>query len=258
MDISEDIFFDCFETVYDLNKNGYPEVIESWNENGTPSTYGTVLWEIEGVRLHYPNGGEVLRPGDPCLVRWEKFDPPGADSFSLFFSADSGRTYDTIATGISGNDTSFQWTVPDTVSDSCRIMIWAYGPPRPGEQIPRGTAWDFSDTLFSIRPVGISEGKSSGLINLRLEVIPNPFSGKTTIKTTGNSILPGKMAIKIYDISGRLMASIPIEINRIASSTTVIWNGRDDTGKRMPAGIYFFSIESKRLVEVKKVIKLNN
>jgi hypothetical protein len=244
--------------VYDLNRNGYPEIIESWYEDGLPIPEQTVLWEIEGVRLHYPNGGEVLRPGDPCLVRWEKFDPPGADSFSLFFSADSGRTYDTIATGISSNDTSFQWTVPDTVSDSCRIMIWAYGPPRPGEHVPRGTAWDFSDTLFSIRPVGISEGKSTSLTNLKLEVIPNPFSGKTTIKTMGNSIPHGNMAIKIYDVSGQLIASIPIEMNRIASSTTVIWNGRDDTGKRMPAGIYFFSIESKRSVEVKKVIKLNN
>lgn len=245
-------------SIYDLNRNGYPEIIESWAENSIPFTCGTILWEIEGVRLHYPNGGEILRPGDPCLVRWEKFDPPGADSFSLFFSADSGRTYDTIATEISGSDTSFQWTVPDTVSDSCRIMIWAYGPPRPGEQVPRGTAWDFSDTLFSIQPVGISEGKSSGLTNLRLEIIPNPFSGKTTLKITGNSLLLRNIAIKIYDISGRLIASIPIDIKGSKASTTVIWESKDDVGKRIPAGIYFFSIESDRSVEVKKVIKLNN
>jgi hypothetical protein len=243
---------------YDLNRNGYPEIIESWAENSIPYTYGTVLWEIEGVRLHYPNSGEVLHPGDSCLVRWEKFDPPGADSFSLFFSADSGRTYDTIMTGISGNDTSFQWTVPDIVSDSCRIMIWAYGPPRPGEQVPRGTAWDFSDSLFSIQPVGITEEKSSGLTNLWFEIIPNPFYGKTTLKIMGNPILPRNMVIKIHDISGRLIASIPIEIYRYSSSTTVIWNGRDDTGKRMPAGIYFFSIVSEWSIEVKKIIKLNN
>jgi hypothetical protein len=241
--------------VYDLNRNGYPEIIESWFEDGLPVPRQTVLWEIEGVRLHYPNGKEVLRPGDPCLVRWEKFDPPGADSFSLFFSADSGRTYDTIATGISGNDTSFQWTVPDTVSDSCRIMIWAYGPPRPGEQVPRGTAWDFSDTLFSIQPVGISEGKSSGLTNLRLEIIPNPFSGKTTLKIMGNSILQRNMAIKIYDISGRLIASIPMGINHNVLMATTIWDGKDNTGKQAPAGIYFIQLEDRQFKDVKKVIK---
>lgn len=241
--------------VYDLNRNGYPEIIESWFEDGLPVPRQTVLWEIEGVRLHYPNGKEVLRPGDPCLVRWEKFDPPGADSFRLFFSADSGRTYDTIATGISGNDTSFQWTVPDTVSDSCRIMIWAYGPPRPGEQVPRGTAWDFSDTLFSIQPVGISEGKSSGLTNLRLEIIPNPFSDKTTLKMTGNSILQRNMAIKIYDISGRLIASIPMGINHNVLMATTIWDGKDNTGKQAPAGIYFIQLEDRQFKDVKKVIK---
>jgi hypothetical protein len=244
--------------IYDLNKNGYPEIIESWEENSIPYTCGTVLWEIEGVRLHYPNGGEVFRPGNPCLIRWEKFEPPGADSFSLFFSADSGRTYDTIATGISGSDTSFQWTVPDTVSDSCRIMIWAYGPPRPGEQIPRGTAWDFSDTLFSIRPVGISERISDDLKNLKLEVTPNPFANKTTLKITGNPSRSGKAIIKIYDITGQVIVSMPIDINGIVSSTIVIWDGKDDAGKRMPAGIYFFSIKSDRSIEVKKVIKLNN
>lgn len=241
--------------VYDLNRNGYPEIIESWYEDGLPIPRQTVLWEIEGVRLHYPNGGEILRPGNPCLVRWEKFDPPGADSFSLFFSADSGRTYDTIATGISGSDASFQWTVPNTVSDSCRIMIWAYGPPRAGEQVPRGTAWDFSDSLFSIQPVGISEGISNDLKNLKLEVNPNPFSDKTTLNMKGNSTLPGNMAIKIYDISGRLVASLPMRIKNNVLISATVWDGKDNTGKQAPSGIYFIQVDGQLPFDAIKVIK---
>jgi hypothetical protein len=182
-------------SIYDLNENGYPEVIESWEENTIPYSHQTIIWEIEGVRLHYPNGAEVLNPGDTCQIRWEKFYPPGADSFNLFFSTDSGRTFDTIAAGISGADTSYLWVVPDIVSDSCKIMIWAYGPPRPGEQTPRGTTWDFSDSVFAIRPLGIHEDKTTGLSGLRCDVFPNPFTDNGIIEYT----LPRYKIIAVLD-----------------------------------------------------------
>jgi len=243
-------------SVHDLNGNGYPEVIETWFENGIPAHHAVVLWEIEGVRLHQPNGWEVLNPGQQYMITWEKFDPPGADSFALFFSADNGRSYDTIATGLSATDTSYMWTVPPAISDSCKIMIWAYGPPRSGEQLPRGTAWDFSDTLFFIRPVGISENKSVGLINLKLEVTPNPFANKITLNIAGNPTSPGKAIIKIYDITGRSIVSIPIDIKGNKAPTTVIWDGKDKTGKQAPAGIYFIQVDDQLPFDAIKAIKL--
>jgi hypothetical protein len=237
--------------VCDLNGNGYPEVIEAWVENSS----AVVIWEIEGVRLHQPNGWEVLNPGQQYLITWEKFDPPGADSFALFFSSDNGRSYDTIVTGLSATDTSYLWTVPNALSDSCKVMIWAYGPPRSGEQVPRGTAWDFSDTLFFIRPVGITENKSVDLINLKLEVTPNPFTNKTSLKITGYLTHPGVTTIKIYDITGQVITSIPIDIKGNKAPTTVIWDGKDKTGKQVPAGIYFIQVEGRLPFDAIKAIK---
>ena len=168
-------------SVYDLNENGYPEIIESWEENTIPYSHGTFIWEIEGVRLHQPNGGETLNPNQQYPITWEKFDPPGADSFSLFFSSDSGKTYDTIVTGLGANDTMYLWTVPNILSDSCKIMIWAYGPPRFGEQQPRGTAWDFSDSVFTISNEGIKTDTRYLITDFSLKILPNPFKNATTI-----------------------------------------------------------------------------
>ncbi len=233
--------------ICDLNRNGYPEVVEAVYRTTNPAQYLTRIWEIEGVRLHYPNGAEVLNPSDTCLIRWEKFYPPGADSFSLFFSADSGRTYDTIVLGISGSDTSYLWTVPDTVSDSCLIMIWAYGPPRPGEQTPRGTAWDFSDSVFCIRPMGIKDEKSTDLLKFRCDVYPNPFKDNTTIEYDLPRVMNVHLAL--YDASGRLVKLLANgTMNAGVYHSTVKQND-------LPQGIYFlrFTTEEKYTTKIVKL-----
>ncbi|MCK5561904.1 MAG: hypothetical protein KAJ51_14995, partial [Thermoplasmata archaeon] len=107
-------------SVYDLNENGYLEIIESWEQNDIPWTHGTTIWEIEGVRLHQPNGGETLQVGSQYSITWEKFDPPGADSFQLFVSFNNGVDYQPITTIPQPNDTMYLWTIPDSLSDSCK------------------------------------------------------------------------------------------------------------------------------------------
>ncbi len=234
--------------ICDLNRNGYPEVVEAVYRTTNPAQILTRIWEIEGVRLHYPNGNEVLNPGDTYRIRWEKFCPPGADSFSLFFSADSGRTYDTVALGISGSDTSYLWTVPDTVSDSCLIMIWAYGPPRPGNQTPRGTAWDFSDSVFCIRPMGIHDNKSAGWLSLSCEVFPNPFSNNCIITYTIPE--PSSVYLALYNAAGRLVR--------------ILIDGQVNTGVYhydfkhcdLPQGIYFLKLTAKNRSTVQKIVSL--
>ncbi len=220
--------------VYDLNQNRYREIIEAWVETGIPSNRGTIVWEIEGVNLHIPNGGEFMHPGDTCLIRWEKFDPPGADSFALFFSADSGRTYDTVALGLPGSDTSYVWTVPDTMSDSCLVMIWAYGPPRSGEQTPRGTAWDFSDSLFSIRPMGINDHKGSNCSRFWCDIYPNPSKNHCTIEYA----LPQTTTVQLtlYDASGRMVKTL-INGPMNAGVYRCYLAGKD-----LPAGVYFLRL----------------
>lgn len=233
--------------VYDLNANGYPEIIEAYFRNVIPPIHGITLWEIEGVRLHRPNGGEVLNPGDTCLIRWEKFFPPGADSFTLFFSYDSGRTYDTIVSSIASSDTSYPWIVPDIISDSCLIMIWAYGPPRPGEQAPRGTAWDFSDSVFAIRPLGIQEGKVTRA-KLHCEVFPNPFTDQSTIQYSLSR--SSNVRLDLYDAIGRLVK--------------VLVNDYIETGKyqliikrnNLLRGIYFLRLTTGTESTIQKIIIL--
>ncbi len=236
-------------SVHDLNENGYPEIIEVWYINAIPSRHGVVIWEIEGVRLHQPNGGEGLNPDQQYLITWEKFDPPGADSFALFYSVDNGFDYDTIITGLAGNDTSYLWTVPNVISDSCLVMIWAYGPPRPGEDVPRGTAWDFSDTLFRIVPVGIEEDASIRITDFNLRIIPNPVVNRIKIDYS----IPKNTNVKIiiYNSLGQIEA---ILVDDYKTSGT--YELSFDKSKNLPSGIYFIQLQTQETTTTKKIMKL--
>ncbi len=219
--------------VYDLNKNGYGEIVESGGNE-------THIFEICGAEFTRPDSGQVFIAGSQEWIRWRKFDPPGADSFTLFISFDNGRNYQTITTIQQSNDSTYLWSVPDTVSDSCRLMIWSYGPPRAGQNTPRGIAWDFS-RKFSIKRLAVGEGASREQRVARLKILQNPTRGEIRLKITDNSNKDKK--IKIYDISGKMIKNLTKE----AKSGFWLTISFDP-------GIYFIRFESKNIVSTKKVV----
>jgi len=70
---------------------------------------------------------------------------------------------------------------------------------------------------------------------------PNPFNPKTTIRFT--LATPGVTSIRIYDVSGRLVRTVLDEV-LIAAEHSVEWQGRDDTGHQVAAGVYFYRVRS--------------
>ncbi|MCX8015647.1 MAG: VCBS repeat-containing protein, partial [candidate division WOR-3 bacterium] len=154
--------------ISDMNNNGYNEIVVSGNNK-------TSILELEAVRLLRPNGGENFSPNSQQLIRWQTFYPPRCDSLFLFYSIDNGRTYIPIASGISGSDTSYLWTVPNVSSDSCKVRIIAYGP---------GWQYDESDAVFRIATTGIDEHYPLDAKRTTLIVSPNPAKFKISIRYT--------------------------------------------------------------------------
>jgi len=228
----------------DFNGNGYPEVVESAFRNAIPPEHWTKVWEIEGVRLHRPNGGEVLTPGSQFPITWEKFNPPGADSFSLFVSYDNALTFQTIKTGLTASDTMYLWTVPDTLSDSCKLMIWAYGPPRAGEDKPRGTAWDFSDSTFSIRQTGVAEGTGNRAQGTALKILQNPTTVRQGVRLLATSHSP-HARLQIYDVAGKLVESFGLGSMPNAPCPIAL---------HLSPGIYFITLQGEGKVVTRKLV----
>ena len=103
---------------------------------------------------------------------------------------------------------------------------------------------------------GIEEAKAEKLKteNPKLEIYPNPFSGEAIIRFTTYDLRP--TVIKIFNAAGRLVKNLSRFTNYDGRSTQVVWNGTDDSGRRVPAGIYFCQLKYGTKEEIKKLIKV--
>lgn len=85
-----------------------------------------------------------------------------------------------------------------------------------------------------------------------LVAMPNPFTNSVTIGF-GLQNREEKAALKIYDVSGRLIKRF--NINRFEPPVyEFIWHGVDENGRQLPAGVYFCELTAGERQEIEKII----
>jgi len=80
---------------------------------------------------------------------------------------------------------------------------------------------------------------------------PNPFSHITHIRYHVPSLEP--VSLKVYDCSGRLVRTL-IDGLKQPGTFTITWDGKDDRGCRLNAGIYFYRCITSKTTAVRKII----
>ncbi len=108
--------------------------------------------------------------------------------------------------------------------------------------------WSKVSQKVAIRAIGIddtlhdeNDANSDMEYNL-YHPIPNPSSRRAGIRYQ----LPARscVTLKVYDISGRLVKML-LDEEMEAGHYQAIWDGRDEIGKEVANGIYFFRLEAK-------------
>ncbi len=103
---------------------------------------------------------------------------------------------------------------------------------------------------------GIEESSHTRQVSVQpqLTVYPNPFKDRVDIRyripDTGLRIIN----LKIYDVSGMLVKSF--NHLTIQPFNQIVWDGTDDSGHRLPSGVYFCRLEAGETVPMRKIIKL--
>jgi len=82
---------------------------------------------------------------------------------------------------------------------------------------------------------------------------PNPFNPATTIAFELTS--PYEVSLRIYNILGQKVSTL-IDRNMGAGSHRPVWKGRDDDGRLMPAGVYFYRLEIPGFYSIGKIVLL--
>jgi len=92
--------------------------------------------------------------------------------------------------------------------------------------------------------------------NKLLQNYPNPFNPETWIPYQLGE--DANVVIKIYSSSGQLVRTINIGL-KIAGlyfdkEKAVYWDGRDNSGEKVVSGIYFYTIETNKFTDTKKMV----
>jgi len=123
-----------------------------------------------------------------------------------------------------------------------------------GVSVDSVTGRDF--TVISLNPIPIAvDDFVSNRFSSMLQINPNPFRHDTDIRCqiTDNSTMAD---IRIFDVSGRLINDISEPVSGIGYQLSVKWEGTDDCGSKLPAGVYFVQVKSDDKCEMQKVVKL--
>jgi len=100
--------------------------------------------------------------------------------------------------------------------------------------------------------VGIPDGAAGGT-SVRLSFAPNPFLGGSTIAfSLGHA---EDVDLGVYDLVGRRVRQL--HRGRLgAGPHSMEWNGKDDGGRRAPAGVYFVRFQTAAQRMEAKLVKL--
>ncbi len=105
--------------------------------------------------------------------------------------------------------------------------------------------------------VGVEEFEQDRMQKISLQITPNPFIEHCMVKfQIPSAKSQTNPKLKIYDISGRMVRSLSLESNIMNRTLTVMWNGSDESGKIVPAGVYFVHLEVDNQKLIDEVIKI--
>jgi hypothetical protein len=82
---------------------------------------------------------------------------------------------------------------------------------------------------------------------------PNPFNPTTRISYD----LPkaGNVNVAVFNVLGQRVTDL-VDSYQEAGSYEVVWNGKDDAGRSVASGVYFYRIESSDFADTKKMLLL--
>lgn len=118
----------------------------------------------------------------------------------------------------------------------------------------RGGVYQGGGTYCAPPDICLTSGMGDGRLGprrLQLATVPNPGAGGLTIQC----VLPVSTVatLEVYDASGRMVrrlhgGTLP------AGETAVSWDGRDEVGRELPAGVYLGRIRTVDGVAATRIV----
>jgi len=106
------------------------------------------------------------------------------------------------------------------------------------------------NVYFSSISTSVDETNEYSGFNLKNNY-PNPFKPQTTISFS--LIRPSNVSIKIYNLKGQLVKTLA-DGEFTSANHSIVWNGTDNSGRKVSEGVYFYKMQAPRFSSTKKMI----
>jgi hypothetical protein len=127
--------------------------------------------------------------------------------------------------------------------------------PIPGESHYKVLAVDRHGNLSAASNLGPGETSNTTVPttrNVLTQNHPNPFNPQTTIAFEIEGQV--EVSLRVLDLSGRMVRSLIVGESRAPGRHEVTWNGRDDVGRQVASGTYFYRLEAGEFAETKRMV----
>jgi len=235
----------------DLRSGAWYAIYTDRSTDGGVSFAQNILVSDSIARASYPS--VTADDSDYVFVAWHDaryFDSTGHDIY-FSFTSDGGNTYssDVRVNDLGGLIDAWDWSANIAVNENGKVFV----------------AWDTdrNDPLHAYEDIYCASGQYVGIQEscdltpaISVGCHPNPFTELTRINLTITQETHGRVYMRIYDISGRLVKSFENLTWDYLSVNQVVWNGTDDTGNALPPGVYFCCMQMGEITYTYKIVRI--
>ncbi len=237
-------------------------------KNSSETTYiGNNIYNDDGTEQ---TKEQEVAPGTPAVYHIKiENDGANADNIKVTGTGDVSdwtvRYYDDLIGGteITGDVTGGGWFTGTLLSDDSKEIRVEVTP-----ALSASGSYEVLVTATSLNAVpekkdvvkaittaqtGIEEDIAQILKDYSISLLfPNPSYNRSVIRYS----LPEKerISLLIYDISGRIVRTLIRVKSQEPGVYTVVWDGCDDNGMRLPTGVYFYQLKTMRSSITKKMV----
>ena len=110
---------------------------------------------------------------------------------------------------------------------------------------------DYLTVYVNVPGTGVEETARLPKVFSLSQVLPNPIASSAVIKY--DVPYTSRVSLRVYDISGKLVRTL-VDGKVEAGYRDIVWDGLDNSGKRVAKGIYFVRMDAPKYTSTRKLV----
>ena len=189
--------------------------------------------------------GLTFGTGEEMTIAWDDLGIGRTGAVDVELSRDGGATWETVARRV--HERSFSWTVTPPAAPTCRLRV---------SDVASALRTDLNDAPFAIAAAAVGVPGELALPTQPAFVAPWPNPGRGSTHFRLALPVAASPRVALYDVTGRRVrllhdGALP------AGEHALAWDGRNDAGQPVGAGIYFVRARWDGFQAERRVVRLD-